>query len=349
MAPTPAVAADCVILLVPDLGGRKAEGLLGELSTQLAELDFHSSPSVSKSDGAASVASPRFLEAGEPSQRPDHEKAPPSPSPGLFRFGPRTSDERRGSRADSLRVRLPNRTSSFLADVASLLSGLPICSNAPSPSSRSSTQRFLGPNELAHFAKYLSSKGFNFRQLDQAEHTFISRLLERPSFSIKGLEAIFSHLSEPDRLVLTRHQPNPHRPPLIDTIRTHLTIDALDPAQLEAADSYCAYFTARCVTEHHTTWLTPSLLCHIPLAAQGRSPLHQLIASLNVFSLAFDAFPAPADINNRESTTGRTPLLTLLSGFAWGNHTDTVMSELLGMLLARGAAPELCNAEGNNA
>ena len=56
-----------------------------------------------------------------------------------------------------------------------------------------------------------------------------------------------------------------------------------------------------------------------------------------------------ADVNNREQGTNRTPLMTMLRGFAWGNYSGQAMVELLAMLVSHGARPELTDADGNNA
>ncbi|KAK3395668.1 hypothetical protein B0T20DRAFT_42842 [Sordaria brevicollis] len=53
----------------------------------------------------------------------------------IFKHSSKTIKERRCSRGESLRVKLPGRTSSFLADVVSLLSGLSICSSSTGVSS----------------------------------------------------------------------------------------------------------------------------------------------------------------------------------------------------------------------
>ncbi|KAK3694955.1 hypothetical protein B0T22DRAFT_437998 [Podospora appendiculata] len=231
----------------------------------------------------------------------------------------------------------------------------------------------LSPNELAHFTKYLASRKFNFCQLDRSRRTFAERLLARSTCSIQCLEAIFSYLSEADRLMLLRHQSGPNRQ-LINSIRARLSHGAVDPAQIEATDVYCEYFTARYDTEYHTNWMRPSLFCHVPVDDQGRNNLHQIIAAMNVGKnlcpptnedicslyndvphrrflrvLALALSSSAEDINNREGGTHRTPLMTLLVGFSWGNHPEQAMAEAVAALLARGAAPEYCDIDGNNA
>ncbi|KAJ4290153.1 hypothetical protein N0V88_006662 [Collariella sp. IMI 366227] len=67
----------------------------------------------------------------------------------------------------------------------------------------------LTPRELAHFTKYLTTRGFDFTAHDHANRSFADRLLARPSFSLAALEAILSHLPHPTRLALLRPtQPN---------------------------------------------------------------------------------------------------------------------------------------------
>jgi hypothetical protein len=100
----------------------------------------------------------------------------------------------------------------------------------------------LVSGELAHLTRYLASRDFPFLQLDETGQSLIDRLLSRQSFSLAGLEAIFSHLSERDRLALYHlHRPGPQQ--LIHTIRARLLSD---PSQTEtSAAAYCAYFTTR--------------------------------------------------------------------------------------------------------
>ncbi|KAK3337077.1 hypothetical protein B0T19DRAFT_59850 [Cercophora scortea] len=234
----------------------------------------------------------------------------------------------------------------------------------------------LSPNELAHFTKYLASRNFNFRQLDSSRRTFAERLLARPSCSIQCLEAIFSYLSQADRLILLRHQSGPNRQ-LINSIRARLSHGAVDPAQIEATDVYCAYFNARYDTEYHTTWMRPSLFCHVPVNSQGRNNLHQIIAAMNVGKnmcpptnedlcalytdvpqqrflrflriLALALVSSAEGINNREAGTHRTPLMSLLVGFSWGYYPEQAMAEPIAAMIAHGAAPEYCDIDGNNA
>ncbi|KAK4039771.1 hypothetical protein C8A01DRAFT_46799 [Parachaetomium inaequale] len=97
----------------------------------------------------------------------------------------------------------------------------------------------LGPGDLAHIAEYLASRGFNFTQLDDTGQSFASRLMARPSFALKSLEAVFCHLSEPDRRAL--FGAGPHQ--LIGAIRARLLAGPAQTAESVAA--YCGYFSAR--------------------------------------------------------------------------------------------------------
>jgi hypothetical protein len=97
----------------------------------------------------------------------------------------------------------------------------------------------LAPGELAYIAEHLASRAFNFAQLDDTGQSFATRLLARPSFALGSLEAVFCHLSEPDRRVL--FSAGPHG--LINAIRARLLAE---PAHTkESAAAYCGYFTAR--------------------------------------------------------------------------------------------------------
>lgn len=236
---------------------------------------------------------------------------------------------------------------------------------------------FLVPSELSRLTRYLAGRGFNFTQLDEAGQSFIDRLMSNPSFPIESLEAIFLHLSESDRLALIHRQPGLRQ--LTDTIRSRLLSQgAADPPQAATISAYCEYFADRYGTAHRPVWITPTLLCNVPVTKPtGRNRLHQLVAALNVgrtmmpptthdlclnrpgpnsgpdpvafvwaLSLALDTLD---DINNREEGTLRTPLITLLRGLSWGQHPEPVAAQLVGMMLARGAEPGLSDAEGNNA
>ncbi|KAK4240698.1 hypothetical protein C8A03DRAFT_31188 [Achaetomium macrosporum] len=233
----------------------------------------------------------------------------------------------------------------------------------------------LVPEELAELTKYLVSRDFHFLQLDGTGQSFIDRLVSRPSFSLASVEAIFSHLSERDRLALYHlHHPGPQQ--LIHAIRARLLLSD-HPNQTEAsAAAYCTYFSTRYATSHRPVWITPTLLCHIPHPQPpSRNLLHQLVAAVNVgramrpptthdlclnagrttlpfvqaLSLALDTYSSDEDVNNREQGTLHTPLVTLLRGLSWGNYTENAMAQTVGLMLARGARPGVRDAEGNTA
>ncbi|SPQ19314.1 7b9fc2ce-f17d-4220-b23c-400602d4c128 [Thermothielavioides terrestris] len=415
-----AVAKDCAILLKSNPGGRKAHNVqLGDASGEAEDPDSPGSPTDQRPDTASSP-SRRSLDMGEP--RTSLEGADTdeeAPSPELFRNPWSTSEDVRGERIDFLKERCRSRSSSFLADAASLFSGLSIrsgLSRSSSGSSRRSSRsvpgrsepsgsasladwdtdrpstavsltashawsgelhlsplpadlasppaawadcqraagswsphsnshtlenqelvRFccgqatwclhqriyavltsgspaetfactaaevdtrdglgntalhvaarwaapapvllriaavasypgavnhrnetflhvldsgaLAPGELAHLIEFLAGRGgFDFTHRDDAGRSFVDRLMRRASFSLASLEAIFSRLSEPDRLALI------HRHRLLDAIRARFfgqgaaaTPGLAQPA--EAAASYTAYFLARYGTAHRT-------------------------------------------------------------------------------------------------
>jgi hypothetical protein len=97
----------------------------------------------------------------------------------------------------------------------------------------------LAPGELAHMAEYLASRAFNFTQLDDTGQSFATRLLARPSFALESLEAVFCHLSEPDRFALFSAGPGQ----LINAIRARLLADPTQTA--DSIEAYCRYVTAR--------------------------------------------------------------------------------------------------------
>ncbi|KAA8631929.1 hypothetical protein SMACR_00459 [Sordaria macrospora] len=78
----------------------------------------------------------------------------------------------------------------------------------------------------------------------------------------------------------------------------------------------------------------------------------------NVLALVLSGDHVPEDPNNRDLPHFRTPLMTLLRQFAWGNYShshshypspNNMIVECLHLLLARGAQPELVDIDGNNA
>ncbi|KAK3952046.1 hypothetical protein QBC32DRAFT_150738 [Pseudoneurospora amorphoporcata] len=92
-----------------------------------------------------------------------------------------------------------------------------------------------------------------------------------------------------------------------------------------------------------------------------RSPTASSTISTTTTSLSFPQVLAlaltgdvPEDPNNRDVPHFRTPLMTLLRQFAWGNYShypypNNMLIECLHLLLAHGARPELVDIDGNNA
>ncbi|KAK3497696.1 uncharacterized protein B0T23DRAFT_90810 [Neurospora hispaniola] len=124
----------------------------------------------------------------------------------------------------------------------------------------------------------------------------------------------------------------PPPPSFGDTSFLDLDVDVIEPSATMAANQH-----QRCPTLT-TTAITTSL------------SFPQVLA----LALAGDV---PEDPNNRDLPHFRTPLMTLLRGFAWGNHyhphypsqPPDMLRECLHLLLAHGARPELVDIDGNNA
>lgn len=136
------ITKDCAVLLKANPGGPKSTAQARDTSGEPEDLDSPASPTDRRPD-TASTSSHRSLDtAGEPrtSLESDDPEAK-DPSPDMFRNPWSSSSsyqEIRCDKADFLRDRCPSRSSSFLADVASLLSGLSIRSSLSRSSSGSS-------------------------------------------------------------------------------------------------------------------------------------------------------------------------------------------------------------------
>jgi hypothetical protein len=92
-----------------------------------------------------------------------------------------------------------------------------------------------------------------------------------------------------------------------------------------------------------TTVTTPTTTTATPSTTPASTPF------LRALTTTLDAYPLAQDINNREQGTLRTPLITLLRGLAWGQHSEAAARQLLSLMLARGADPRLADAEGDTA
>ncbi|KAK3394037.1 hypothetical protein B0H63DRAFT_33103 [Podospora didyma] len=139
---SPTVLTDCSILLAsnPSANWRPSNWDRAGLSEQMRELDSPSPTSLPKSDEDGDIdLSPRSpRDFGESSRQPGCVSVDNTCSGGTFKYDSGTTDERRDSCMNSLRDRFPSQTSSFLADVASLLSGLSIYSSSAESSSHNS-------------------------------------------------------------------------------------------------------------------------------------------------------------------------------------------------------------------
>lgn len=133
------VIKECAILLKAHPKRRNANtARLRDSSGELEDLDLVSSPPDQEPD-TASNPSRRSLDTGEPrtsfeSETTDAEE----PSFEMFKNPWSTCEDGRYEKYEFLRERCPSRSSSFLADVASLISGLSIRSSLSRSSSGSS-------------------------------------------------------------------------------------------------------------------------------------------------------------------------------------------------------------------
>ena len=137
--PTRQVVKECAILLQPNPRGPKTDSAQPrDASGEPYEMDLASSPADQRPE-TASNASHRSLDTGEPrtsleSGTTDAEE----PLPEMFRNPWSDCDDERDDKVEFLRERCPSRSSSFLDDVASLVSGLSIRSSLSRSSSGSS-------------------------------------------------------------------------------------------------------------------------------------------------------------------------------------------------------------------